>query len=119
MDDLHLPPVRPSGPWALKLAQRRYPVSSSVYMFRGRPISSEGFGNLHFGYIGNACGIPLRRLVGGGFVVHVATSRYPFSRKALRNEYDDDRAVFRGDVLYWSWGADWEPWWRPSERARC
>jgi RHS repeat-associated protein len=111
--------VWPGQSWDLKRARAGHLRSWKCYRFAGRSISAEDYGNLHFGYTGNACGIPLPSLVTGGFAIHVGTTAFrkvnPFTRAAFRNEYSDNVMVALGYALYWRWGKVWQPWWKPSE----
>ena len=107
--------VKSRGPWDLKLTakgnkkksnkKKGNPVTERVCGFRGGNISMEDFGNINYGYVGAASGIPLAMLYAGSF--------YAAGSKGFdKNEKDDRNRIKRGFKLLHIKGMTIRPPWK-------
>ena len=84
--------VRPNGDWDYKVKdswdnQIEIPYMSISFPFilRGDFCSSEKFGNVNYGYVGNAIGFSEKILIGGGHVVSLLTGGHLEDSSDLNN----------------------------------
>lgn len=84
--------VRPNGDWDYKVKdswdnQMEIPYMSISFPFilRGDFCSAEKFGNVNYGYVGNAIGFSEKILIGGGHVVSLITGGHLEDSSDLNN----------------------------------
>ena len=84
--------VRPNGEWDYKVKESwehqiemPYMSISFPFILRGDFCSAEKFGNVNFGYVGNAIGFSENILIGGGHVVSLITSGHLEDSSDLNN----------------------------------
>ena len=97
--------------WDFKWASS--PVAREKYYipFKGKRISPNDFGNLHFGYTGRACGFPEWWLVRAADLVNSLVGG-----KSAEDQARADRMTRWGYDLYQAWGHHWvAPWQRQSQ----
>lgn len=93
--------VKSGGPWDLKCAVKAGASRTRArFGFCGSTISAEDYGNIHYGYVGNACKISKYALLYGSITAHWLEWRF----RHLRNEYRDHRKIALGYYLYQQWG---------------
>ncbi|WCF10252.1 polymorphic toxin type 44 domain-containing protein [Paenibacillus thiaminolyticus] len=89
--------VRWGGPWDYKLTY----VSHIKYTFRGKIVTGEYLGNLHYGYVGKAARFSETELLaGGGFAAYVAGTHEWSNISGYFDGIEDTKAIKDGFELY-------------------
>jgi RHS repeat-associated protein len=89
--------VETHGAWDLKwcMGHILYNQENKVFGFRGRRISLDNFGNIHFGYIAAAAGISKHDTSLGALIIDIK------HKKSIGKTYGDEQLVDEGWNLFW------------------
>ena len=75
-----------------------YPGYDTSVIYRGKRVTPENLGNITYGYLGAAYGIPLVSLIGGSYYA----AGFPTDEAGLKNEVGDWQYVWTGYMYYFS-----------------
>jgi hypothetical protein len=99
--------VSPGQPWDFKLCAPRSLRDVPLFRFRGRKISMEDFGNIHFGFVGHAAGFSLLQLQIGSWWADMEGTH---GGSGLNEAYDE-RCIAWGYMMYDDEGYRLKPGW--------
>jgi len=98
--------VRGGHPWDLKLAAPKNRTKKYI-PYRGKLVSPEDIGNIHFGYTGTAIGLPMPVLIEGSLAASLTHIPAGWYDAAISNEFKDHKMIRWGGRLFFKIGCIW------------